>query len=57
MDEYYTGQNMSIQWAGVQYILDNVIQSLVLNPERKFIYVEVAFFERSPGVFNLIGLT
>ncbi|CAF5038479.1 unnamed protein product, partial [Rotaria magnacalcarata] len=35
-----------IQHACVQYILDSVIQALVQNPERRFIYVEIAFFWR-----------
>ncbi len=45
-DEYYYGAKNNIQNAGVQYILDSVIPALVENPERKFIYVEIAFFER-----------
>ena len=32
--------------AGVQYILDSVISALAKDPERRFIYVESAFFER-----------
>ena len=40
------GLNNSIQNAGVQYILDSVITSLAANPDRKFIYVEIAFFQR-----------
>lgn len=46
VDEYYYGGNQSIQRAGVQYILDSVIQSLVhdQSKQRKFIYVETAFF-------------
>jgi len=35
-----------IQHAAVQYILDSVIQSLLENPDRRFIYVEIAFFWR-----------
>jgi lysosomal alpha-mannosidase len=35
-----------IQHACVQYILDSVIDALVKNPERRFIYVEIAFFWR-----------
>lgn len=46
VDEYYYGANNSIQMAGVQYILDSVIPALVENPERRFIYVEIAFFKR-----------
>tara|TARA_B100000795_G_scaffold172297_1_gene129939 strand:+ start:365 stop:1081 length:717 start_codon:yes stop_codon:yes gene_type:complete len=46
VDEYYTGQNNSIQHAGVRYILDSVIRSLAEDPERKFVYAEQAFFQR-----------
>ena len=38
--------NNSIQHAGVQYILDSVVQALADDPARKFIYVEMAFFAR-----------
>lgn len=31
---------------GVQYILDSVIEALDDNPDRRFIYVEIAFFWR-----------
>jgi hypothetical protein len=40
------GLNNSIRNAGVQYILDSVVLGLAQNPDRKFIYVEIAFFER-----------
>ncbi len=40
------GLNNSIQKAGVQYILDSVTAALAENPDRKFIYVEIAFFQR-----------
>jgi lysosomal alpha-mannosidase len=33
-----------IQKAGVQYILDSVIQELLTDKNKKFIYVESAFF-------------
>eukprot|EP01132_Coremiostelium_polycephalum_P008521 gene8521-10475_t len=46
VDEYYYGANMTIQFAGVQYTLDSAISSLLQNPNRRFIYVEIAFFER-----------
>ncbi|XP_024541409.1 alpha-mannosidase isoform X1 [Selaginella moellendorffii] len=46
VDQYYVGSNNSIQIAAVQYIIDSVIQSLEDNPDRKFIYVEQAFFQR-----------
>ena len=32
--------------AAVQYILDTVMIELAKNPDRKFIYVEIAFFYR-----------
>lgn len=35
-----------IQKAGVQYIIDSVIRALLHNPERRFIYVEMAFFTK-----------
>jgi lysosomal alpha-mannosidase len=35
-----------IQHAAVQYILDSVIPALVENPDRRFVYVEQAFFWR-----------
>ena len=46
VDQYYYGSQNSIQKAGVQYILDSVVQALVRNKQRKFIYVEVAFFAK-----------
>lgn len=36
----------SVQNAGVQYILDTVIQELIENSDRRFIYVEIAYFKR-----------
>ncbi|XP_053677468.1 lysosomal alpha-mannosidase [Anopheles nili] len=44
VDQYYYGSKTTIQKAGVQYILDSVVQSLLNDPARKFIYVESAFF-------------
>ena len=46
VDQYYMGLNNTIYHAGVQYILDSVILALQQNPDRKFIYVEIAFFSR-----------
>ncbi|XP_068743472.1 lysosomal alpha-mannosidase-like [Montipora capricornis] len=46
VDEYFYGANNSIQHAGVQYILDSVIPQLMADPSKRFIYVEIAFFER-----------
>ncbi|XP_066147908.1 lysosomal alpha-mannosidase-like [Euwallacea fornicatus] len=44
VDQYYYGSNTSIQNAGVQYILDTVVDSLLKDSDRRFIYVETAFF-------------
>ena len=46
VDEYYYGANRTIQAGAVQYILDTVVTSLIANPNRTFIYVEMAFFQR-----------
>ncbi|GLV45785.1 Lysosomal alpha-mannosidase II [Carabus blaptoides fortunei] len=43
VDQYYYGARNYIQKAGVQYILDSVIEALLENPKRRFIYVETAF--------------
>ena len=42
---FYIARN-DIHHQGVQYILDSVIQSLLENSNRRFIYVEMAFFWR-----------
>ena len=44
VDQYFYGANNSIQHAGVQYILDTVVAQCMMNPDRKFTYVEMAFF-------------
>ena len=41
----HTDRN-DIQHAGVQYILDSVVEELQKDPSRRFIYVESAFFYR-----------
>ena len=46
VDEYYVGARNNIQRAGVQNILNAVIKELAWNSDRKFIYVEQAFFQR-----------
>lgn len=46
MDQYYTGQNNTLAGAAVELILDTVITNLQDDPNRKFIYVEQAFFQR-----------
>ncbi|XP_037825869.1 lysosomal alpha-mannosidase isoform X2 [Lucilia sericata] len=44
VDQYYYGSETLIQKAGVQYILDSVVQELLKDPQKRFIYVESAFF-------------
>ncbi|KAI1886659.1 hypothetical protein AGOR_G00198080 [Albula goreensis] len=46
VDQYYYGGRNNIQHAGVQFILDSVVDQLQKNPARRFIYVETAFFIR-----------
>ena len=46
VDQYFYGANESIQVAGVRYIIDSVITELLLDSNRHFIYVEIAFFMR-----------
>lgn len=46
VDQYYVGSNNSIQGASVQNVLDSVVQALLSDKNRKFIYVEQAFFQR-----------
>ncbi|XP_066563843.1 lysosomal alpha-mannosidase isoform X2 [Amia ocellicauda] len=46
VDQYYYGDRNEIQHAGVQYILDSVVQALQQDPRRRFIYVETAFLYR-----------
>jgi lysosomal alpha-mannosidase len=44
VDQYYYGSNSSIRKAGVQYIIDSAVDSLLQNEKRRFIYVETTFF-------------
>ncbi|ESO82023.1 hypothetical protein LOTGIDRAFT_135457 [Lottia gigantea] len=48
MDQYYSGQGQSYYHGGecVQCILNTVIPSLLKNPTRRFIYVEMSFFSK-----------
>ncbi|XP_076655119.1 lysosomal alpha-mannosidase II isoform X1 [Halictus rubicundus] len=58
VDQYFFGSRSNTQLAGVQYILDSVVQALLANPERRFMYVETAFLwkwwvrqnERTKGI-------
>lgn len=44
VDQYYYGSKSFVQKANVQLILDSVITELLKDPEKRFIYVESAFF-------------
>ena len=46
VDQYYYGSNNTIQGGGIQYTLDTVVTELMKNPERKFVFVEIAFFAK-----------
>ncbi|PIN24225.1 Glycosyl hydrolase, family 38 - alpha-mannosidase [Handroanthus impetiginosus] len=46
VDQYYVGANNSIRGACVQNVLDSVISALLDDKNRRFIYVEMAFFQR-----------
>ncbi|XP_073296505.1 alpha-mannosidase-like isoform X2 [Primulina huaijiensis] len=46
IDQYYVGSNNSIQGACVENVLDSVVVSLRRDPNRKFIFAEMAFFYR-----------
>ncbi|KAL0449714.1 UNVERIFIED_CONTAM: Alpha-mannosidase [Sesamum latifolium] len=46
IDQYYVGSNNSIQGACVENILDSVVMALRRDPNRKFIFAEMAFFSR-----------
>ncbi|PNT63561.1 alpha-mannosidase At3g26720 [Brachypodium distachyon] len=46
VDQYYVGSNNSIQGACVQNVLDSLVPALLKDENRKFIYVEQAFFQR-----------
>lgn len=46
VDQYFYGAERLVQAGSVQYILDTVVDELNKNPNRTFIYVEIAFFKR-----------
>ncbi|XP_059487102.1 lysosomal alpha-mannosidase-like [Neocloeon triangulifer] len=46
VDQYFYGKDNDIQVAGVQYIIDSVVEELAKNPDRRFIYVETAFLKQ-----------
>ncbi|CAH1413663.1 unnamed protein product [Lactuca virosa] len=46
VDQYFIGSNNSIQGACVENVLDSVVMSLLRDSNRKFIFAEMAFFQR-----------
>ncbi|XP_017042925.2 lysosomal alpha-mannosidase [Drosophila ficusphila] len=46
VDQYYYGSQNRIQHAGVQYILDTVVEELLKDSKRRFIQVETFFFAK-----------
>ncbi|OMO83542.1 hypothetical protein COLO4_22449 [Corchorus olitorius] len=46
IDQYYVGSNNSIQGACVENVLDSVVEALLRDPNRKFVFAEMAFFTR-----------
>ncbi|XP_035775636.1 lysosomal alpha-mannosidase-like [Anopheles albimanus] len=46
VDQYYYGSRNNIQKAGVQYILDSVVEELLHDANRRFVYVESAFMHK-----------
>ncbi|KAI4336391.1 hypothetical protein L6164_014924 [Bauhinia variegata] len=59
VDQYYVGSNNSIQGACVQNVLDSLVPALLADKNRRFIYVEQAFFQRwwreqSEAVQNIV---
>ncbi|XP_030940374.1 probable alpha-mannosidase At5g13980 [Quercus lobata] len=46
IDQYYLGTNNTIQGACVQDVLDSMVPALLADRNRKFIFVEQAFFQR-----------
>ncbi|XP_062143907.1 alpha-mannosidase isoform X1 [Alnus glutinosa] len=46
VDQYYVGSNNSIQGACVENVLDSVVEALLRDPNRKFVFAEMAFFQR-----------
>ena len=46
VDQYFIGSNHSLQQASVNNLITATLAALKRNPDRRFIYVEQAFFQR-----------
>lgn len=44
VDQYYYGTNKRRSIVGVRHILNSVVPQLVMDPKKRFIYVEMSFF-------------
>ncbi|KAK4784741.1 hypothetical protein SAY86_019109 [Trapa natans] len=44
IDQYYVGSNNSIQGACVENTIDSIVEALLRDPNRKFIYAEMVCF-------------
>ena len=45
-DQYYSGDDDYYQRAGVQYVLNGIYDELMKDSDKKFTYVEMAFFQK-----------
>ena len=50
VDQYYVGSNTSIQNAAVRNIITAVVDALLADPTKRFVYVEMV------GLCNRLGL-
>nr|POF01591.1 putative alpha-mannosidase [Quercus suber] len=46
IDQYYVGSNNTIKRGCVQDVLDSIVPALLADKNRKFIFIEQAFFQR-----------
>lgn len=46
VDDYYTGAKKKLVNVGVQFIYDSVVDELLKDEKRKFVFAEVGFLTR-----------
>jgi lysosomal alpha-mannosidase len=46
VDQYFYGTKKEFSGAGVQYIMDSVVPQLLMDSSKRFIYVEMSFFQK-----------
>jgi len=44
LDQYFDGTENGIQWTGVSDTINTVVDSLLQNPARRFVQIEMKFF-------------